>query len=188
MSIKNIDYSKYSSTSGLSTSHWGPSGWHFLFSCIMGGFPNQVNDKNKDHIKIKHHFKMMLLSLGYTMPCIYCRESYQQFCKEFPIEPFLKSRMKLMEWLYTIRNKVNQKLQAQEKVCYNDEKKRLKLLYHQNKINKDEYYTKVKEFKNETFKTKDSPSFIDVLDKYEASRAICSNKAKTCSLPNNKNL
>ena len=63
----------------------------------------------------------MLLSLGYTMPCIYCRESFKKFCKELPIESSLSGRIELMRWLYDLRNKVNEKLIAQEKKCYNDE-------------------------------------------------------------------
>lgn len=181
-----IDYSKYTSNSGLSTSHWGPSGWHFLFSCIMGGYPIKIDVKNKDHIKIKRHFKYLIESLGYTMPCIYCRDSYKQFYKELPIDPFLTGRIKLMEWLYNIRDKVNKKLKAQEQQCYNDEKKRLKKLYHNNEISKNEYYNLVRSFKNKTFITKESPPFVEVLDKYEASRAVCSNKAKTCSLPDKR--
>ena len=43
---KKIDYTKYHSTSGLSTKSWGPNGWYFLFSCIMGGYPIKIDKKN----------------------------------------------------------------------------------------------------------------------------------------------
>lgn len=177
---------KYLSSSGLATKHWGPSGWFFMFSCIMGGYPPQIDPKNKEHLKIKRHFKNMLTSLGYTMPCIYCRNSFKLFLKELPIDPFLTGRLKLFEWLYLMRDKVNKKLIAQEQQCYNDEKKRLKKLYHESNRtpqDKQNYYSQLQQFKNETFITKPSPPLNEILDKYEAIRATCSNRAKTCSIP-----
>jgi hypothetical protein len=180
------DFSKYNSTSGLSTKSWGPSGWYFLFSCIMGGYPVKLDNKSKDHRVIKRHFKNMLLSLGYTMPCIFCRQSFQEFCKEMPIDNFLSSRIDLMKWLYEIRNKVNQKLIAQEQKCYNDEKKRLKKLYYSNPSDESKrtYYKNLQTFREKTFMTTLSPPFEEVLDKYESIRAVCSKRAKTCALPN----
>lgn len=177
---------KYLSTSGLATKSWGPSGWYFLFSCIMGGYPPEIDPKNKQHKLIKTHFKNMLCSLEYTMPCVYCRNSYKQFIKEIPIDPFLTSRLKLLEWLYLIRDKVNNKLILQEKQCYNNEKKRLKKIYSNSPKtlqDKQKYYDNLKQFKKETFITKPSPPFKDVLEKYESIRATCSNRAKTCSIP-----
>ena len=182
---KKIDYTKYHSTSGLSTKSWGPKGWYFLFSCIMGGYPIKIDKNNDDHVRIKRQFKNMLLSLGYTMPCIYCRESFKKFCKELPIESSLSGRIELMRWLYDLRNKVNEKLIAQEKKCYNDEKKRLKKIYYSGlKTNESQenYYDSLKQFKEKTFVTKQSPSFQEVLDAYESIRAVCSNKSKTCAL------
>lgn len=177
---------KYLSSSGLATKSWGPSGWYFLFSCIMGGYPPQMDPKNKEHQIIKRHFKNMLTSLSYTMPCIYCKNSFKQFLKELPIDPFLTGRLKLFEWLYLIRDKVNQKLIAQELQCYNDEKKRLKKKYHESNRtpqDKQKYYSQLDQFKKQTFTTKPSPPLKEMLDKYEAIRATCSNRAKTCSIP-----
>lgn len=184
---KSIDYSKYHSTSGLSTKAWGPSGWYFLFSCIMGGYPVKIDKRKKEHRLIQLHFKNLLMSLAYTMPCIFCRESFKKFCKELPINKYMIGRIELMYWLYKIRNKVNQKLIVQELKCYNDEKRRLKKLYRKNEISEIEYYEKLKQFKEKTFITKKSPKFKEVLDKYESIRAVCSKKAKTCALPNKKN-
>jgi hypothetical protein len=185
----NIDYTKYYSKSGLSTKMWGPNGWYFLFSCIMGGYPIKIDKRNKDHSNIKRHFKNMILSLGYTMPCIFCRESFRGFCKELPIDKHMKGRIELMHWLYLIRNKVNEKLIAQEQKCYNDEKKRLKKIYHNGSKTDDDkrnYYKSLEEFRNKTFVTQQSPPFEEVLDKYESIRAVCSAKAKTCALPEKK--
>lgn len=182
------DFSKYESKSGLSTKSWGPSGWYFLFSCIMGGYPVKYDNKNKDHRVIKSNFKNMLLSLGYTMPCIFCRESFRDFCKQLPIDNFLSGRIELMKWLYVIRNKVNEKLIKQEQKCYNDEKKRLKRIYYSKPSDqsKRDYYNNLHTFREKTFITKPSPPFEEVLNKYESIRAVCSKRAKTCALPSPK--
>lgn len=176
----------YTSTAGLSTKMWGPSGWYFLFSCIMGGYPPEINEKNKQHLIIKKHFKNLILSLGYTMPCIFCRESFKKFCTELPIDDSLRTRLDLMKWLYNIRDKVNKKLIAQEKKCYNNEKRRLKKMYYSQpptKQRKEMYYKKLADFKSQTLITQSSPPFKDVLEKYESIRAVCSKQSKTCSLP-----
>jgi len=177
---------KYLSTSGLATKSWGPSGWMFLFSCIMGGYPPVIDNKNPEHLKIKKHFKNMFESLGYTMPCVFCRDSFKVFYKELPIDKFLSNRIELMRWLYLIRNKVNEKLIQQEIDCYNNEKKRLKIIYYSSNKSTDDkkmYYDNLKKFKSETFCTKKSPPFKEVLDRFENIRATCSKKAKTCALP-----
>jgi hypothetical protein len=176
----------FNSTAGLSTKHWGPSGWHFLFSCIMGGFPPIIVPNNKQHIKIKKHFKNMFHSLAFTMPCIFCRESYKKFLKQLPIDPFLSDRIQLMKWLYLIRDKVNQKLINQENECYKTEKRLLQKKYYSKQITKPEYHASIEKIKSEIFITKMSPDFIEVLQKYESIRAVCSNKAKTCALPKQK--
>lgn len=179
------EFDKYYSNAGLATRTWGPPGWFFLFACIMGGYPPRLND-TREHKLIKQHFKNMLLSLQYTMPCVFCRKSFQQFIKEIPIQKYLSGRIELMFWLYMIKDKVNKKLIHQERDCYNNEKKRLKANYHKGELTESEYYQLITEFKKNTFITKPSPPFHDVLEKYEQLRATCSKKAKTCSLPKSK--
>lgn len=177
------EFNHFHSTSGLATSKWGSAGWYFLFSCIMGAYPVKLDQTNKTHLHIKSQFKSLLKGLDVVMPCIFCRESFKQFYKELPIKPYLAGRLELMYWLYLIRDKVNNKLINQEKQCYNTEKKRLKLMYNKRKISESQYYQMLKQVKKDTLFTQPSPPFIDVLHKYESIRAVCSNKAKTCSLP-----
>lgn len=180
---KNIDYSEFASTSGLGTKQWGPAGWHFMFSCIMGAYPFRLDRLNREHRAIKRHFKQMFDSLAYTMPCIFCRQSITEFMKELPVHNFMQGRMELMYWLYRIKDKVNEKLLAQEQQCYNTEKKRLKQEYYEGKLSEDQYYSAVDAFRKKTFSTQPTPPFIDVVRKYESLRAVCSKRAKTCSLP-----
>lgn len=183
----NIDYSKYYSDQGMATKKWGPAAWQFLFTCIMGHYPININIKNIEHLHLRERYRCMLESLQFIMPCIYCRNSFKQFFEELPIEEYLVGRIELMYWLYLMKNKVNDKLVHQENLCYNNEKKRLKSLFSAKMITEDEYYKKIEEYKNNesTFQTKNNVTFKEVLDQYEANRAICSDKSKSCVLPSN---
>lgn len=180
----NIDYSKYNSDSGMSTRYWGCRLWGCLFVSILGRYPIRI--KTQNDLKMKRAFKNILSNLSIIMPCIFCRESFKIFIKELPIEPYLIGRIELMYWLYLMKEKVNIKLRNQEKKCYIDEKKRLKKMYYSKEITKVEYYKKVLECKNEIFVTAKTPTFKEVLDKYESQRARCDKRAKKCSILKNQ--
>lgn len=178
---KDIDYSKYNNGSGMSTKFWGSRLWDSLFVSILGRYPMRIN--TLDDIEIKQAFKCTLTSLSIIIPCIFCRNSFKKFLVELPIEPYLVGRIELMYWLYKIKDKVNKKLICQENICYNEEKGKLKGMVYTKEITEEEYYKKVKEFKDEIFITVPTPPFKEVLDKYESQRARCDPKAKKCSLP-----
>lgn len=179
----NIDYSKYNSTSGASTRFWGPAAWRFLFTSIMARYPVKIDKNKEEDILIRKNFKILMCSLSIIMPCIYCRKSFEQFIKELPIDNYLIGRIELMYWLYLIKDKINTKLICQEKEAYIERKKSLKALYYNKRISENEYYEKIKKCKKESFKTTPTPDFKQILDEYEKVRASCSNKSKTCALP-----
>jgi hypothetical protein len=183
---EGIDYTKYYSTSGMSTKHWGSAAWKFLFCSIIGQYPIRVNNENQEHIIIKDSFKNMFTGLSYVMPCVYCRDSFKGFLNELPMEEYLIGRIEMMYWLYLMKEKVNVKLRTQEQKCYVDEKKHLKAMFYSKQITEKEYYKKVSECKHDTFLTAPTPSFKEVLDTYESLRAVCSPKAKICALPKKK--
>jgi len=162
---------KYGSTKGINSLYWGPKSWDVLFTSVMGAYPFEINKKSKEHQMIKKSFKNTLLALEYTMPCIYCRKSFKIFIKELPIKKYLDSRLSLMYWLYQIKEKVNKKLREQEQICFQRELKETK-----HKITKKEY----NELHQTIFYTKPSPSFEEVLDKYELLRSSCDKVALTC--------
>jgi hypothetical protein len=172
---------EFSSNSGLKTKMWGPSGWDFLFSCIMGGYPYKLDFKDKEHLLIKKHFKALLGSLRYTLPCVFCRESYQKFWKELPIEKHLTGRLELMYWLYLIKDKVNNKLMNQEQEAHDEKMGKLNYLFRMGKITRNDFMMHQENIKNTSFCTKPSPPFIEVLQMYESRRAGCSKKAKSCN-------
>jgi hypothetical protein len=177
---KNSSFKKYEGTNGMNTKFWGKALWNFLFTSILGRYPVKIENNNKEHLKIKEEYMKMIYSLKYTLPCIYCRDSFGGFLEKYPPEKFSNSRIELFYWLYLIKHQVNLKLIAQEKECYKNEKTLLKLKLKSNKITEKEYTQKLKEIKKEVFYTIPSPSFITVLERYEKNRAECSVKNKTC--------
>lgn len=91
---------------GMMTKVWGPPGWFFLHS-VTFGYPDEINPENVDRVR---HYANFFNSLGHVLPCKYCRNSYNEYITELPVEHFLKSRKDLTLWLYLIHNKVNDKL------------------------------------------------------------------------------
>jgi hypothetical protein len=175
-----ISNSSYSSLAGMKTSYWGPNAWNFLFCSILGTYPEKIDNNNKMHLKIKQEFKKLFNSLCFIMPCIFCRESYKQFIKEISIDNHLDSRINLCFWLYKLKDKVNKKLMKQELDCFKYEHEKLLCKLKNKKINKNQYKCLYNKLKTDILVTKKSPTFIDVLNKYENYRAGCNNKFKTC--------
>lgn len=171
---------KYNSLSGMKTREWGPSSWKHLFISIMGAYPVIIDKNNEEHKRIRKSFYYQFYILQDTLPCIFCRNSYKQFFKELPIKQYLNSRLDLMYWLYLMKDKVNTKLIGQEKECFENEKQKLLDKLNTKKITKKEYKKKLTKVQKETFITKPSPPFSEILDYYESFRAKCSQKAKTC--------
>jgi hypothetical protein len=175
---RGIDYTIYSSNSGMSTSHWGPACWKFLFISIMGRYPVKINKRNKEHLVIQKEFKHLLTSLQHILPCMFCRNSFKDFLKKLPIKNYIGSRLELMYWLYLMKDLVNKKLIDQELLCYNNEKKKLKKI-----LSNTEYLIEKLRLKKKTFVTKPTPAFDKVLDYFESFRAVCSKKSLSCILP-----
>ena len=103
------------SNSGLMTKVWGPPGWVFLH-CVSFGYPTDPTsfDKLKGQAigTTVINYRNFFQSLGFIFPCVYCRNSYQDFIKELPLtDDVLSSRDSLVKWLWDIHNKVNNKLQ-----------------------------------------------------------------------------
>lgn len=172
-----IDYSKYNQTSGMSTKHWGPSYWMFLFSSVMGVYPIKVDWNNSDHIFLVNEFRSTILSLISILPCIFCRESLNFFVSELPIDKFLDGRIEMMYWLYLIKNKVNNKLIRQEKMMLVKQKQEISQMHYPGT---NSYNEAIEKCYNDTFMTVPSPNFESVLDYYESLRAVCSKDAKKC--------
>lgn len=94
---------------GMMTKVWGPTSWIFLHS-VTFGYPEQIDENNKDHINRKKNMKTFFNSLVYVLPCNLCRESSAAYLRQTPIESHLNSRRDLVRWLYNFHNLVNKKL------------------------------------------------------------------------------
>lgn len=95
---------------GMMTKVWGPAGWLFLHS-VSFGYPLKIDNSNASK---KIEYKVFFESVGDILPCKYCRESYNKYIQEIPIDDHLNSRDALVKWLYLIHNKVNNKLNVPE--------------------------------------------------------------------------
>ena len=101
---------------GMITKIWGPPLWSALHS-ITFGYP--IEPTNED----KNNYKIYFEKLGDVLPCKYCRESYKQFIKEGKTklnDDVMESRETLTKWLYHLHNTVNNKLEVDYKVSYDD--------------------------------------------------------------------
>lgn len=90
----------------MRTSFWGRPAWKFLFTIIFS-YPQKPTSRNK------YEMKEFFTSLGNILPCKYCRDSYKKYIKQIPIDNYLGSKKELCFWLYTLHNKVNDKLRVQ---------------------------------------------------------------------------
>ena len=164
-------YNKFSSSNGIKTAHWGASAWDYLFCSIMGAYPYILDEREYEHIRIKEEFKNLFSTLRYTLPCPTCQESYRRFWKEMPIDKYLAGRISLMNWLYKIKDKVNQKLMCQEAEMFKAEKNKINNIYKTKDITKDKYDRLIKKVKDSICITKKSVPFLNVLNYYESKRA-----------------
>lgn len=96
---------------GMTTSTWGSPGWVFLHS-VAHGYPvnpDQYDTENEfEPGTTRSNYSKFFSSVGNTLPCKFCRISYNVFKKNNPIR--LDSRLDLTRWLWEIHNEVNEKL------------------------------------------------------------------------------
>ena len=93
------------------TKVWGPPTWFFLHSMAMS-YPKKINEKNPEHLRTKNSMFSVLSNLGDILPCPLCGNSYNNYIRrpELSIWDHLDTRGNLIEFIYKIHNKVNEKL------------------------------------------------------------------------------
>lgn len=79
---------------------WGPPAWVFLH-CIARTYPLRPSVEEKDH------YRVFFTSLAQVLPCKKCRNEYQRYLREHPVDEHLSSRAKLDRWLIALHNNVN---------------------------------------------------------------------------------
>lgn len=85
----------------MDTRFWGPSGWKLLHLITFS--------KSQDVATLCDFFE----TLAYVLPCKYCRASFSRYSMEDPIQNSCGNAVNLQKWLWTIHNKVNEKLRRQ---------------------------------------------------------------------------
>lgn len=115
MSSCNIDHSDYKNN-GLITKIWGGPGWTFNHS-VTFGYPIEPTDEQKQQ------YRDYFVSLGNVLPCKYCRESYKKFISTGETaltDEALTNRESLTKWFYRVHEAVNNKLEVDYGVTYED--------------------------------------------------------------------
>lgn len=88
---------------GMSPDVWGPFFWTTMHIVSLGYSPKPSEKEKEAAIKFYE-------SLAYTIPCPICREHYSHFLGEMPIKDAVNSRDELIDWVFTVHNRVNQQL------------------------------------------------------------------------------
>ena len=84
-------------------SKWGPSLWFVMhtMSFFYPVYPTVSDISN---------YKAFYQNLAHTIPCQVCREHYSSLLQQYPIDDHLHERRTLIEWVWMIHNKVNERL------------------------------------------------------------------------------
>jgi len=104
----------------LNTKIWGPNTWVTLHS-ISFCYPNNPTQEEKE--KYKQFFEL----LGDLLPCKLCKDSYKEFINNGETKldySVLENRDKFTKWLYYVHDAVNNKLNINYDVSYDDVVKR----------------------------------------------------------------
>lgn len=92
----------------MDTYLWGPLLWRLLESItrVLNPAYLGVNKSEFDTKAYKDRVLLLLYSLRYVLPCVYCRESYRRFISNLPPE----EREDLWVWVWDVHELVNKKL------------------------------------------------------------------------------
>jgi hypothetical protein len=92
---------------------WGPKGWFFLDTIILG-YPD------KPTVDEKTAFMNFLASLKVVLPCEKCRIHFTEYIKKNPLNDIiLSSKKKLVEWILECHNNVR-RLQKKQTLTLDD--------------------------------------------------------------------
>ena len=108
----------YNSNDGMLTYVWGPALWHSLHTISFNYPVNPTEEQKKNYANF-------FLSLKNILPCKYCRDNYENNLKKLPLTPKrLKNRESFSKWVYEIHELVNNNLNKQSNLKYEDVKLR----------------------------------------------------------------
>lgn len=132
---------------GVKTKSFGPFAWILLegLSKYYDEFMQSSLHDSKSKCRMKMFMKEAMFSIGFILPCVYCRLSYQSFTnpdcdKNLDIERMLSLKDGAKKLVYWLHRRVSLKLETQElsKARTKDEKKIVKQKWKNHNIS----YTK----------------------------------------------
>lgn len=82
---------------------WGPLFWS-VFHIVSMGYPDNPTYAEK------RAAKEFYSSFIYLLPCPECRVHFQAIYQVMPVETWLDNRAALMEWVWMLHNRVNERL------------------------------------------------------------------------------
>jgi hypothetical protein len=101
-----------SGTQDLDAKVWGPHFW-FTLHTIAITYPNNPNDV------VKKKYYDFIQNLPLFIPTSKMGNAFSEYLDEFPVTPYLDSRMSIMKWVHFIHNKINAKLGKDELDFFN---------------------------------------------------------------------
>lgn len=114
MEKKTYTNDEYNSNSGMLTSVWGPSLWHFLHTM---SFNYPVNPSKKEIQK----YKTFILNLQNVLPCKYCRINLKKNFKDLCFDDkCFENRYKFSKFVYDLHNHINIMLGKQKYKTYEE--------------------------------------------------------------------
>lgn len=91
----------------LSSTVWGPHYW-FVLQTIAMSYPKYPNDI------CKKKYYNFIQNLPVFIPNKKIGNAFAKMLNEFPISPYLSSRLSFMKWVHFMHNKINKKLNKPE--------------------------------------------------------------------------
>ena len=109
---------EYNSDSGMLTTVWGPSMWHYLHTM---SFNYPINPTEHD----KKYYRDFILNLQYVLPCKHCRINLKKNFKQVPLTmEHMKNRYNYSLYIYKLHEHVNKMLNKKSNLTYDDVKER----------------------------------------------------------------
>ena len=108
----------YSSGSGMITTIWGPSLWHFLHT-ISFNYPVIPTSSQQKY------YKNFIISLENILPCKYCRENLKKNLKTLPItNKVLENRDTFSRYMFDLHELINKMLDKKSNLSYEEVRER----------------------------------------------------------------
>ena len=140
---------------------WGPHAWFFLHSVSLM-YPEHPSEQDK------HNYFNFFIQLKNVLPCIICRQNYNNHLIKYPLKKSLNSREDLARWLVNIHNEVN-KIHKKKQYTYEEVLQMYKDIYNEKIRYKVNNYTKIPdqcdECKKNNFKNDKLNKLINNLNK-----------------------